>query len=232
MAGREFSEVTVTFDPQTPHSCSSWTPHVKVSWEWDNVRRHHLLTRLLPALRREVIMWVSKEVDRETDGADVRPCRTIITHLCTGRSSPGTRPEPSNLLPLSPSRCCAGSSPGAAAGSHRTGRRGRRREQQETEGMRQREKSQRVKWRSIHLLMRLKWFAAIEPSNPNLNSLISWTPCEDRNMHRVNLMVLSPDQPAGQRLASTELIHTYTYTHIRIYVGICHPNTNHHSTPN
>lgn len=43
-----------------------------------------------------------------------------ITHLCMDHFWPETRPEPSNRLRLSPSPCCARSSPGAAAESHRT----------------------------------------------------------------------------------------------------------------
>lgn len=54
-------------------------------------------------------------------------------HLCTGRSSPGTRPEPSTLLRLSPSRCCAGYGPDAAAESRRTEERRRKKKREEEE---------------------------------------------------------------------------------------------------
>lgn len=44
-----------------------------------------------------------------------------FAHLCMDRSWPETRLEPSNLLRLSPSPCCAKSSPNAAAESLQTG---------------------------------------------------------------------------------------------------------------
>lgn len=42
------------------------------------------------------------------------------THLDRGRSSPGTHPEPSSLLPPAPSQCCVESAPGEAAESLQT----------------------------------------------------------------------------------------------------------------
>lgn len=47
--------------------------------------------------------------------------RVAVIYLCKDHSSPGTRPMPSIRRRLSPSRCCAGSSPDAAAESLQTG---------------------------------------------------------------------------------------------------------------
>lgn len=81
-----------------------------------------------------VSVWVYKSVC-----VHAHVCVTVI-YLCMDHFSPGTRPEPSIRLRLSPSRCCAESSPDAAAESLQTKEVKQRKKMEETDGGGERER--------------------------------------------------------------------------------------------
>lgn len=65
---------------------------------------------------------VNKQHAQGVVNSSFRPSAVLRpwTHLDRGRSSPGTHPEPSTLLPPAPSPCCVKFALGAAAESLQT----------------------------------------------------------------------------------------------------------------
>lgn len=113
-----------------------------------------------------------------------------FAHLCMDRSWPETRLEPSNLLQLSPSPCCAKSSPNAAAESLQTGAgdiktEGRRAKKS---GNRRGNQGKKLMSKNNHLVSKDLQPSHQEAQVPNL-SIVS-TPCTNRKtMHWQKLQI-------------------------------------------